>query len=327
MQIARYYEQTQNLAVKCNLCPHHCVIENGNFGFCGARENQNGILLARTYGVISSYAIDPIEKKPLFHFYPGKQIASFGSYGCNFKCQFCQNHSISQRIETGTKISVDELVQMSLLEPNSIGIAATYNEPCIQIEFLLDLFKANREIGKKNIVISNGFVETEPLNELIALTDAFNIDLKAYTESFYQDICRGHLKPVIENIASVYGKSHLELTFLLIPGLNDHPKDMAYMFEAIQSIGADIPLHISRYHPNYKMTIPQTSYHELLEVVALARKYLDYVYLGNVYGHENNTICMQCGFTLIKRLEGCVKVNFQNDKCPSCQLTHNIHFD
>lgn len=327
MQIARYYEQAENLTVKCHLCPHHCLIENGNFGFCGARENQNGILMARTYGVISSYAFDPIEKKPLFHFYPGKQIASFGSFGCNLKCQFCQNYKISQCIETGTTISVDELIQMSLLNLSSIGIAATYNEPCIQIEYLLDLFKANREIGKKNVVISNGFVEKEPLNELVALTDAFNIDLKGYTEGFYQDICGGKLKPVIENIASVYGKSHLELTFLLIPGLNDRPKDMAYMFEAIQSIGADIPLHISRYYPNYKMKIAQTSYNELLEAVSLARQYLDDVYLGNVYDHENNTVCKRCGYTLVMRSTGYIKVNFQDKKCPSCQVTHNIHFD
>jgi pyruvate formate lyase activating enzyme len=309
------------------LCPHHCLIESGNFGFCGARENQNGILMARTYGVISSFGFDPIEKKPLFHFCPGKLIASFGSYGCNFKCQFCQNFSISQCVASGTKMSVNELVQMSLLNSSSIGIAATYNEPCIQIEYLLDLFKANREVGKKNVVISNGFVEREPLKALLALTDAFNIDLKGYTEGFYREICQGHLKPVIENISSIYGKSHLELTFLLIPGLNDRPKDLAYMFEAIQSIGRDIPLHISGYYPNYKMTIPPTSYNALLEVVSVARKYLDYVYLGNVYDHENNTICRQCGFILVKRFAGSVIQNFQNEKCPSCQSAHKIHFD
>lgn len=327
MKIAEYFEKLDHSVVRCCLCPHRCYIKEGETGICGVRENQKGILVANTYGRVSSYGIDPVEKKPLFHFYPGKKIASFGSYGCNFKCQFCQNHHISQQVSVSVQTTVQSLIKKAMEEPNNIGIAATYNEPTIQFEFLMDLFELNRKCQKKNVVVTNGFIEPAPLSELANVVDAFNVDLKGFSEEFYSEVCKGHLKPVLENIAYLYDRSHLELTLLLIPGLNDDPNQLEQMFKTIESISPDIPLHISKYFPNYQLYLPETSMETLTQTVEMAKTHLNYVYMGNVPSHVNITRCKSCGYHLIERSMGHVNVLFQDERCPSCGRFHHIPFD
>lgn len=327
MKIAQYYRKLENDQVLCNLCPHGCVISEGALGRCKVRRNHEGVLNALTYGRISAYGVDPIEKKPLYHFYPGQKIVSFGSFGCNLSCKFCQNHDISQWIGEGISISPQDLIYKSLEIPDSIGIAATYNEPSIQFEYLMDVFEINAKLKKKNVMVSNGFIEMSPLSELAMVVDAFNIDLKGYNNEFYKGVCGGVLEPVLETIDFLYDRSHLELTFLLIPGLNDNPVEMEGMFQKIGSISREIPLHISRYFPNYKMALPPTSYEAVLNAQALAKKHLNHVYIGNAPGIENETCCQACGHTLVKRDQGSVSLHFQDERCPSCGKFHHIRFD
>lgn len=282
MKVASYYEVVPGYGVRCVLCPHHCLIPEGETGICGVRLCHKGELIALTYGVISSFGMDPIEKKPLKHFYPGKKIASFGSYGCNFKCAFCQNHHISQQVRFEQQISVERLVRLASEDPDCIGIAATYNEPTIQFEFVLDVFKANRAAGGQNVMVTNGFIEAAPLSELLPWVDAFNVDLKSYREGFYKDICKGRLAPVMESIKAIYGNSHLEVTLLLIPGLNDSSEELEQLFAALSGVSPKIPLHISRYFPNYKLNLPITPLETLERAAALASRYLEIVHIGNV---------------------------------------------
>lgn len=282
MKVASYYEKVFGYGVRCVLCPHHCLIPEGETGICGVRLCHKGELIALTYGVISSFGMDPVEKKPLRHFYPGKKIASFGSYGCNFSCAFCQNHHISQQLRFEHQITVERLVEQAGEDPDCIGIAATYNEPIIQFEFVLDVFKANRAAGGQNVMVTNGFIEPAPLAELLPWVDAFNVDLKSYSDGFYKKICKGRLGPVMKTIESIYGKSHLEVTLLLIPGLNDNPEELTQLFEALSAVSPAIPLHISRYYPNYKMDLPMTPVETLDRAVVQAKRYMTHVYRGNV---------------------------------------------
>lgn len=327
MKIASYYEKKDHLAVQCGLCPERCYIKEGEAGRCGVRENHKGTLMAMTYGSVSAYGIDPIEKKPLYHFYPGKKISSFGSYGCNLKCQFCQNHQISQQVSVAVQTSVQELIRKSMEDQDSIGIAATYNEPTIQFEFLMDLFSLNHKCHRKNVMVTNGYIERAPLMELVPLVDAFNVDLKGFTNDFYANICGGRLQPVLDTIAYIYDRSHLELTLLLIPGLNDAPDNLKKMFEAIREVSPDIPLHISRYFPNYQMFVPETPLSDLEMAVTLAKEQLNFVYMGNVLGTSNQTKCKSCEFVLVDRSYGVVEMFFQDERCPKCGRFHHIPFD
>lgn len=327
MKIAEYYEKKEHQGVQCSLCPHRCFIKNNESGRCGVRRNEEGVLTAVTYGQISSYGVDSIEKKPLFHYFPGKKIASFGSYGCNFSCQFCQNYSISQEVGRGILITPQALIEKGMEDPESIGIAATYNEPTIQFEFLMDLFEVNRARGRKNVMVSNGYIEPSPLSELVTLVDAFNIDIKGFSNHFYQKICGGTLDPVLRTIDYIFDRSHLELTFLMIPGLNDDPKELEGLFKQIASISPDIPIHISRYFPSYQMNRPPTRYEEMIKAMEMAKSQLNYVYIGNVPEHLNETKCRSCGHTLIERCFGSTEVFFQEERCPSCGRFHHIHID
>lgn len=327
MKLAEYYEKMDHSAVRCCLCPHRCVIHEGETGRCHVRENQKGQLVALTYGCVSAYGVDPIEKKPLYHFYPGKKIASFGSYGCNFNCLFCQNHQISQQVGVSVQTTVQSLIKKSMEDSESIGIAATYNEPTIQFEFLMDLFELNRKCKRKNVMITNGFIEKAPLSELAMVVDAFNVDLKGFSESFYRDVCDGRLKPVMETIEYLYDRAHLELTLLLVPGLNDDPEQLKKMFKAIGDISPDIPLHISRYFPNYQLYLPATDLDRLHQTVLLAQERLSFVYMGNVPEQVNVTKCKSCGYELVVREKGQVQLYFQDARCPSCGRFHHMHFD
>lgn len=327
MKKAEYYEKIEDQGVICGLCPHRCKLANGEVGFCGVRQNHHGQLMALTYGQVSAFGVDPIEKKPLYHFYPGSKVASFGGSGCNMTCQYCQNHHISQVVGFNVQTSPQDLVRKSMEDPASIGLAATYNEPIIQYEFIMDLFELNRKCKKKNVVVTNGYIEKSPLSEMVTLVDAFNVDLKGFSEPFYNRVCGASLNPVLETIEYLYDRTHLELTLLLIPGQNDDEESLQYMFETVRDISPDIPMHISRYFPSFQMTQPQTPMANLLAAQEIAFEYLNYVYIGNVPDGHNDTKCKSCGHTLVTRSKGNVDLFFSDARCPSCGRYHHIAYE
>ncbi len=308
MKAARYYEELQRNTLKCNLCPHYCVIGDGKQGICRVRKNTGGELFLETYGVVSSVGFDPIEKKPLYHFYPGSEIFSIGSFGCNLRCKFCQNWQISQETPNGgsprRQNSPESLVATALENKSNIGIAFTYNEPIVWFEFMMDIAAISRKKGLKNVMVTNGFINREPLAELIGLIDAFNVDLKAFTEDFYKHQTFSKLEPVKETLKIIRKSGrHLEITNLVVTGLNDNMKDFTEMVKWISGeLGRDTVLHLSRYFPNYKTSAVPTPVGILEEFHALASQSLDFVYLGNLTSTTGqDTKCPQCGAKVINR--------------------------
>ena len=308
MTQALYYEEIGNSKLQCHLCPHNCVLKKGERGKCDVRKNVDGNLIAENHGLCSSVQFDPIEKKPLYHFYPGSHILSIGSIGCNLNCNFCQNCEISQtsidQYVSGQYYSPEEIIDMSADHPENLGIAFTYNEPTVYFEYMQEIASESKKKGMKNVMISNGFINQQPLEDVIPLIDGFNIDLKAFTGSFYKKITKGHLDPVKEALKTIKkaGK-HLEITNLLIPSQNDELSTFTEMVQWIrEELGQDTVLHLSRYFPAHKSSIQKTSLGLLFNFCETAKQYLDYVYLGNVTGSESqNTICSQCGKIVISR--------------------------
>lgn len=306
---AKYYTKQADNFIQCELCPHNCHIKPDKTGICGVRRNVEGTLEILNSGIIASSGLDPIEKKPLYHFYPGHKIYSIGGYGCNLKCTFCQNHEISQFVPERSNgfrhIQPDDLVAKAKFLPENIGIAYTYNEPTVLFESMVKTAELAKSEGLKNVMVSNGFINLKPLDELIEFIDAFNIDLKAFSDSFYREYTGGRLNPVLNTLSRIResGK-HLEVTFLVIPTLNDSPVDASAMFNWIASnLGMDTILHINKYYPAYKMQIAPTPTSTLLELYELAKTNLKYVYVGNLHGETigSNTQCPVCCATVIKR--------------------------
>lgn len=279
---ARYYTKEDDKKVRCNLCPHRCLISDGGVGFCQARKNKNGKLYSLNYGYISSIAFDPIEKKPLYHFYPGSSILSIGTFGCSFRCLHCQNYSISQQMPQVFEMEVDKLIELAKKDRDCIGIAFTYNEPTIWFEYVMDVAKRFKEEGLKTVLVTNGFLNKEPLVDLLSVIDAMNIDLKAFNEDFYKKICKGELESVKEFIQIAAQKAHVEVTTLIIPTLNDSEEEMESLSKWLASIDDRIPLHLTRYFPRYKMNLPPTPEETLRRLKDIAKRYLAYVYLGNI---------------------------------------------
>ena len=281
------YRKVKN-GVQCTLCPHNCVIQEGRAGFCGVRVNKNGKVENIISEIISGYAIDPIEKKPLYHFLPGKNILSIGGFGCNLKCNFCQNWQISQNVNidniTGITKTPEEIVIDAINTPDNIGLAFTYNEPAIWFEFMHQTALLAKSKGLKNVIVSNGFINPEPLEALIGVIDAFNIDLKGFSENFYHEMTRGKLSSVLSSIKIINNYNrHLEITFLVIPRKNDNIDLFAEMVDWMHNeLNENIVLHISRYFPRYKQTLPPTSENTLIEMYNIAKEKLNYVYLGNI---------------------------------------------
>ncbi len=274
------------MRTECRICPHHCRIEEGQLGLCKARTNRKGEIISENYGKLTAVALDPIEKKPLYHFYSGSRILSIGSYGCNLNCPFCQNCDISmvgrKEIET-EEATVEELVRKAmLLQPRgNIGIAYTYNEPLIGYEFVRDCAKAAKERGLKNVVVTNGYICEEPLMELLPYIDAFNIDLKGFREEFYHKL-RGDLATVKRTIELAAKVCHVEVTTLIVPGENDSEEEMAELSGWLAGIRPDLPLHISRFFPRWKMQDREATPVKLVYRLAeVARERLQYVYEGN----------------------------------------------
>jgi pyruvate formate lyase activating enzyme len=308
MNEALFFTKPDNQTVRCELCPWNCILKPGQTGNCKVRSNESGILVTHVFNKIAAFGIDPIEKKPLYHFYPGKNIFSIGEVGCNLHCNFCQNHRISQCFAeefTGfQEITAEQLVAKALKTPQNIGIAYTYNEPFTFYEFMFETAKLAHENGLKNVVVSNGYINPEPLKYLLPLIDAFNIDLKAFTEEFYRKQTKGKLEPVLETLQIIAkSKAHLEITNLIIPGLNDEENDFEKMVKWIATeLGNEIPLHLSRYFPQYEMNLPATSITNLETLYDLAKTHLQYVYLGNVNDKKrSSTYCPKCSSLIISR--------------------------
>lgn len=274
------------MKMTCQVCGHHCVLAEGQTGVCRARKNDAGKIIPVNYGKITSMALDPIEKKPLRRFYPGSKILSVGSFGCNFACPFCQNHMISMTGEGGIPYEAftpTELVREALAwkEEGNIGIAYTYNEPLIGYEFVRDCAREAKEAGLKNVVVTNGSVKPEVLEEIIPYIDAFNIDLKGFSEEFYRMV-KGSLRDVLEFITLAESKSHVEITTLLIPGENDSEEELIQLAQWIAGINEEIPLHLSRFFPCYRMSDREaTEVTKVYHLADAAGNYLKYVYTGN----------------------------------------------
>ena len=282
---AKFYEKRAKMNVKCQLCPHGCELKPEQTGLCMARRNIDGMLFSLNYGQVTALALDPIEKKPLKRFHPGRLLLSAGSFGCNLKCSFCQNWRISQEQPPAEYYTPKQLVitAQKATAYGNIGLAYTYNEPSIWYEFVYDCAVLAHEKGLKNVLVTNGYINREPLQELLPYIDAMNIDLKAMNEHFYHKMCKGKLDNVKQTIALCAPACHVEVTTLLIPGLNDDEKEIAALAQWLASISADIPLHLTRHHPDYQLQDPQpVSRQRLTELAELARQYLKYVYIGNV---------------------------------------------
>jgi pyruvate formate lyase activating enzyme len=326
--IARYYEKGKGDVLRCSLCPHRCSIGDGHSGVCGARSNRGGVLHAETYGRVTSMAMDPMEKKPLYHFFPGSRILSIGAGGCNLQCPFCQNWRISRDAgATSDYYSPEEIVAIALRQ-GSTGIAYTYNEPMIWAEYVIDTSRIAAKNGLSNVMVSNGYVNPEPLGDLLHSIDAFNIDLKSISESTYSNILKGGLSPVQRTIEAVHGAGkHLEVTTLIVTGLNDTMDEMDSLIAYLASIDRKIPWHISRYYPNYRYAEKETSLDFLFRVHEHALRSLDFVYCGNVVSGSpgSDTRCPECGSVVIRRrgyalsLEG-----LAGSRCARCGAEMNI---
>ena len=294
MKEALLYEKLEKGNVKCNACNHHCVILDGKRGICGVRENQNGKLYSLVYGKIIAEHIDPIEKKPLYHFLPGTFSLSIASVGCNFRCLHCQNAEISQFSKQVTSNSIQKLgenktpeqIVQDTIDNKCPSISYTYTEPTIFVEFALDCMKLAKNKGLKNVWVSNGYMSKETLDLVGPYLDATNIDLKAFTEEFYRDVCGARLQPVLENLIEIKKRGiHLEITTLIIPGKNDSKKELKGIAEFIKKeLGADIPWHVSRFFPYFKMMdIPPTPVEKILQAVEIGKEAgLKYVHAGNI---------------------------------------------
>ncbi len=274
------------MKITCRTCHHLCSIDEHHIGMCGARSNEGGKIIPINYGLLTCIALDPIEKKPLMRFHPGSKILSVGSFGCNLKCQFCQNHEISMASKENANVRYvppEDIVMaaVDLISRKNIGIAYTYNEPLVGYEYVRDCAKLAREKGLKNVVVTNGCFLREPMKEVMPLIDAFNIDLKGFTNEFYKKI-DGDLEVVKDFIAFAAESSHVEVTTLIIPGENDSEEEIESLSKFIASIDVNMPLHISRFFQCYKMQDKNpTEVKKVYRLADIARKNLNYVYEGN----------------------------------------------
>ena len=326
---AYLYEHLKEKKVKCNLCSHRCIIKDGKRGICGVRENQGGILKTLVYGKLIASHIDPIEKKPLFHFMPGSLSYSIATVGCNFKCLFCQNADISQMpsdhngMITGDLYSPEDVVDAAI-KGNCKSIAYTYTEPTIFFEFAFDTAKLAHAKGIKNVFVTNGYMTSEAVHMISPYLDAANVDLKAFNESFYKEVVKARLEPVKKTLKVMKSLGiFVEVTTLLIPGLNDDKKELEKLaLFLVKSLGPETPWHISAFYPTYRLTDrPPTP----VETLVMAREIgikagLKYVYIGNVPSENGeNTFCSNCGKLLINRLGfSIIKNVLENGRCPYC---------
>jgi len=333
MKEASWYKKLSEERVRCDLCNHHCVIDNGKRGICGVRENKNGILSSLVYGKIIASNVDPIEKKPLFHFHPGSYSMSIATVGCNFKCTHCQNSDISQMPAENKRImgqdAPPEAIVRAAVQNDCASISYTYTEPTIFMEYAVDVAKIAKDKGLKNVYVTNGYMTEEVLNDVYPYMDAANVDLKGFTEEHYQKICGARLKPVLESIKLMKKLGvWVEITTLLIPTINDSDDDLRGIAEFILSVGAETPWHVSRFHPTYRMLdIPSTPVRSVVKAREIGLDVgLRYVYTGNIPGDNGeNTYCHNCGKTLIQRYGYNIgEINIKDSKCAFCDADIDI---
>jgi pyruvate formate lyase activating enzyme len=326
---AMHWEPLAENKVKCLLCPRGCEVADVERGYCGVRENQGGKYQSLVYGAVCSANVDPIEKKPLFHYLPGTNAFSIATAGCNIECKFCQNWQISQyrpeQVES-TLVTPEELIKVCQAR-RAPTIAYTYSEPVVFYEYMHDVAALARQQGIGSVMISNGYIQEKPLRQLCKQLTAIKIDLKAFTEQFYRDMCAGELKPVLATLEVLKSTGiWFELVVLIVPTLNDSADEIKQMAEwVVKHLGPDVPMHFTRFHPTYRVTnLPQTPVATLEACRKLA---LDagvrYVYAGNVPGHPSeNTYCHGCQKQLIRRVGFQVAANeIKNGKCPKCGVT------
>jgi pyruvate formate lyase activating enzyme len=329
MKEALLYEKMSENRVHCHLCGHHCVIKPGEHGVCQVRENRDGTLVTLVYGSAISQNIDPIEKKPLFHFYPGSSAFSVATVGCNFQCQWCQNWQIAQAPRSHQLIDIAPTPPSQLVANAKASgcrsIAYTYTEPTIFFEYTYETAKLAQQAGIANVYVTNGYMTEEMLDLFHSRLDAANVDLKAFRQRTYSRYIGARLKTVLESLKKIKELGiWLEITTLLIPGVNDEPEEIRDIAEFIAAeLGSDTPWHISRFFPHYKMpSTPPTPPKTLQTAYQIGKEAgLDYIYMGNIAG-EANTSCPQCGTLLIRR-SGYYILEYQleDSQCPSCGLT------
>jgi pyruvate formate lyase activating enzyme len=329
MQQAWMSRPQKNGIVQCLACSHLCKISPGHKGICGVRKNIDGKLQLLVYGKAAAVNIDPVEKKPLFHFYPGTPIFSFGTMGCNFRCDFCQNWDISQYPKShldeeisasGIDLPPEEIIRQCL-ENKIPSVAFTYNEPGIFFEYAYDTAKLAKKNGIHTVYVSNGFENRTALEKIRPYLDAINTDLKAFTDDYYVKICGGKIKPVKENIRWVQENGiWQEITTLIVTNHNDSEDELKRLADFLVNISPEIPWHISRYFPAYKMTDPPTPLKTLEKAYKIGKEAgLKFVYVGNVLTKDlENTSCPECGKTVIERTGYNVTNHLKKDKCPDC---------
>ncbi|NLO97666.1 MAG: AmmeMemoRadiSam system radical SAM enzyme [Peptococcaceae bacterium] len=302
-------------AIECTLCPHHCRIKEGGTGICQARTVKNGKIVSRTFGELAALHLDPIEKKPLYHFYPGSWILSAGGFGCNLKCFFCQNYEISQQYQQGQRVTPEQLAELAQ-QNQSLGLCFTYSEPLIWFEMIAETAPLVKKNGGKVVLVSNGIIEEKYLEALLPFVDAANIDIKAFSEEFYRRHTGGKLEWVLRTVERMAGRIHLEVTTLVIPTLNDSPEEIKALAKWLSNLNSPLACHLSRYFPRYKSSLPATDESKLKGLWELAKEYLPYVYLGNMRGGDT-TYCPQCGAEVISR-GYVIRVKTKDGKCTSC---------
>ncbi len=328
MREAMLYSKAKENSVDCFLCNRKCHIPEGARGFCGVRENREGTLYSLVWGKCCSWNVDPIEKKPFYHFMPGSTSFSIATVGCNFRCLWCQNASISQAKEIfGEDLPPEKIVELAK-QTNSKGIAYTYTEPTIFFEYAYDTAKLAKPEGLYNVFVTNGYMTPETIDKMGNI-DASRIDLKAFSDKLYREGCGGaELQPVLDSIKLLHKKMHIEIITLLIPTMNDSDDEIRALSKWVAGVSKDIPLHFTAYHPAYKLDIPPTPLSTLMKARKIAiDEGLNYVYTGNLPGEEGeNTYCPNCGELLIKRYCFSLMEDKLKGKtsCPECGTKINI---
>jgi pyruvate formate lyase activating enzyme len=315
-----FYEALDSGRIQCTLCPADCRLKEGQRGICRSRFNENGQLYTDNYGELVTLAIDPIEKKPLYHFHPGTDILSTGPNCCNLQCRHCQNWSISQERFPTSYCSPEQLVMLAGRD-GSIGVAFTYTEPMMWFEYIRDTAPLLQEHGYRVVLVTNAYIHAGPLAELLRHIDAANVDLKGMRPEFYRRVCKGKLQPVLDNIQAIRDHGvHLEVTNLVIPGYNDSEDDLNALVDFVASVSPRIPLHFSAYHPDYKLNAPPTAPQTIARALAIGREKLDYCFAGNIYiAGGSESICPACGHVLIERSGRAARITgLLESRCASC---------
>ncbi|MFH1399232.1 MAG: AmmeMemoRadiSam system radical SAM enzyme [Candidatus Woesearchaeota archaeon] len=320
MKLAQFYTHTHP-NVRCTLCPRNCIIQENQLGNCKVRKNIGGKLFSMSYGHPTALQIDPVEKKPLFHFLPGSRALSLGTLGCNLHCLNCQNWQSSQSKydSESREISPKEVVQAALANECPV-IAYTYNEPTVFYEYMTDCAKLAAKHKLSNIMVSNGYINQEPLSKLCKYISATNIDLKAFSNTFYKNICAGSLEPVLETLKTLHKKDvWTEVTTLVIPDYNESEIEQISAWIS-ENLGRDAPLHLARFHPDYKLILPSTPESTMHQAYKIAKNHLNYVYLGNMATkNSENTYCPKCSTLLVERSQVYLPNNLlAKGRCPQC---------